>query len=197
MSKIRCQVITRTAAQLPIDHIVNTVYFDDFNLDPTGATNWQAFATDVRNAFNQRNNMGQNYGTECKVYDMADAEPRPIKASSPWVLGTSTSQSQIPREVALCLSYFSERNLPRFRGRIYLGALAFAAERPSAGDQTAWIALGQRLAGVGGIDVDWQLFSPTRNAYSKITDIWVDNEWDTVRSRGYKGTSRARATTGE
>lgn len=197
MSKIRCQVITRTAGQLPIDHIVNTVFFDDFNLDPTGATNWQAFATDVRNAFNLRNNVGAGYGTECKVYDMADAKPRPIKASAPWVQRLPASTSVVPREVAMCLSYFSERNLPRFRGRIYLGPFAFAAERPSADDQTQCIQLGQRLAGIGGIDVDWQLFSPTRNAFSKVTDVWADNEWDTVRSRGFKGTNRARGTTGE
>ncbi len=62
MSKIRAQVSTHRAADLPIDHIVNTVYFDDFNIDPTGGTNWQTIADDIRGAFNARDTLPGGYG---------------------------------------------------------------------------------------------------------------------------------------
>ncbi len=197
MSKIRCQVITRTENQLAIDHIVNVIYFDDFNIDPTGGTDWQAFADDVRDAFRERPNIPAGYGCEVKVYNMGDAEPRPIKAQSSWQLYTSNTGPSVPREVALCLSFYSERNLPRFRGRIFIGPWNTAVERPSQAQQWMMTQLAVRLANVGGVDVDWSLYSPTRVAYSKITNAWADNEWDTIRSRGLRPTSRESLSTGE
>jgi hypothetical protein len=197
MSKIRAQVSTHRAADLPIDHIVNTVYFDDFNIDPTGGTNWQTIANDIRGAFNARDTQPGGYGCEVKVYNMADAEPRPVKAAAPWVASGSGSGASAAREVSLCLSYFSERNLPRFRGRLYIGPMVNALERPTPYVVNSLIALADRLAAIGGPDVDWQLYSPTRGAFSKITDVWVDDEWDTIRSRGLRATTRSRKATGE
>jgi hypothetical protein len=198
MSKIRAQVITKRATHLAIDHIVNTVYFDDFNLPGGNGTDWQAMADDVRGVFNARNFLPVGYGTEVKVYDMADAEPRPIKATAPWALATSSGfSSEAPREVALCLSYYSERNLPRFRGRLYIGPFYGAALRPTTVFIDAVKAIATGLQNVGSVDVDWGLWSPTRNAFSKITNGWVDDEWDTVRSRGLKATLRSVYTTNE
>lgn len=198
MSKIRVQVITRRQTDLARDHIVNTVHFDDFNIDPTGGTNWKAFADDVKAVFQNRSGVPFGYGVETKVYDMADAKPRPVKASSPWAQGLAGFSSEFaPREVALCLSYFSERNLPRFRGRIYLGPWAAAPERPTSAQIAAVKALSTGLEGIGGPDVDWGLWSPTRAAFSKITAGWVDDEWDTIRSRGLRATSRNVFTTNE
>ncbi len=198
MSKIRVQVITRTAGALAVDHVVNTVHFDDFNVDPTGGTNWQAFADDVRDAFTGRFGTPAGWGVETKVYNMADAKPRPIKAVGAFQMGNGTGGSA-PREVALCLSYFSERNLPRFRGRLYIGPWRadFMAERPTVGMRDALANLAAALGGIGGPDVDWGLWSPTRNAFSKITAGWVDDEWDTVRSRGLRATTRTTYTTSE
>jgi len=198
MSKIRVQVITRRATDLAVDHIVNTVFFDDFNVDPTSGTDWQAFANDVREVFRTRTSgLGYLYGVETKVYDMADPMPRPVKAVGAWVQGGTTSQDATPREVTLCLSYYSVRNIPRFRGRLSIGPWGFAAERPNAGQIASLVTLAGGLADVGGVDVDWGLWSPTRNAFSKITAGWVDNEWDTQRSRGLKATTRATYTTSE
>jgi hypothetical protein len=197
MSKIRVQIITRKQDTFPKNFIVNTVYFDDFNIDPTGGTNWQAFATDVRNLWRTRFQLPATYGVETKVYDQADAKPRPVKASAPWVVGDSSSVEHAPREVALCLSYYSERNLPRFRGRLYIGPFISAQMLPSQSHIDGVKALATGLAGIGGPDVDWGLWSPTRNAFSKITHGWVDNEWDTVRSRGLTASSRSLYTTNE
>jgi hypothetical protein len=197
MSKIRVQVITRRATDLAADHIVNTVHFDDFNVSVDG-TDWQAFANDVREVFRTgRGGFPAGYGIETKVYNMADAMPRPIKATGAWQQGASSSPDHVPREVALCLSYYSERNLPRFRGRIFIGPWMFAAERPNDSQRTGLMTLATQLGAVGGIDVDWGLWSPTRAAFSKITNVWVDDEWDTIRSRGKKATNRMQATTSE
>jgi hypothetical protein len=199
MSKIRAQIITKKATDLPIHHIVNTLYFDDFNL-PGNESNFQSIADDLRTLFNGRTSSSVDYGTEVKLYNMADAEPRPVKALAPWVAhGQGAASQPGVREVALCLSYFSERNLPRFRGRIYIGPFANSTqnERPSAASIAGLRTLATGIAGIGGPDVDWQLYSPTRLAYSKITNVWVDDEWDTIRSRGLKALSRSAGTTGE
>lgn len=197
MSKIRVQVISRRQTDLAVDHIVNSVYFDDFNAGVADGTNWQAFANDVRALFNNRGGFPAGYGVETKVYDMADAKPRPVKAAAPWVGNGNQNAATVPREVALCLSYFSGRNLPRFRGRLYLGPWTFAEERPNAGHMDSLSALALGLTNIGGIDVDWGLWSPTRLAFSKITDTWIDDEWDTIRSRGLRSTTRRRAVTNE
>ncbi len=197
MSKVRVQIITRRATDLARDHIVNTVFFDDFNIDPTGGTNWQAFADDVKEQWRLREGLPTGYGVETKVYNMADALPRPVKAQSAWAQGRSTAAGTVPREVALCLSYFSERNIKRFRGRLYVGPFPFAEERPNGPQVDGVKALATAMANIGGIDVDWGLWSPTRGAFSKITAGWVDNEWDTIRSRGLKPTTRSTYTTNE
>lgn len=199
MSKIRVQVITRRASDLAVDFITNTVYFDDFNVDPTSGTDWQAFADDVRNVFRARASIPAGYGVETKVYNMADAEPRPIKATGAYQASTGASGTGAPREVALCLSYFSERNLPRFRGRLYIGPWTntVTIERVDPNQINTLLTLSSGLQGIGGADVDWGLWSPTRGAFSKITAGWVDNEWDTVRSRGLKASTRTAYTTSE
>jgi hypothetical protein len=197
MSKIRVQVITRRATHLAVDHIVNSVYFDDFNIDPTAGTNWQNFADQVRDNFVNRSTLPAGYGVETKVYDMADAKPRPVKAQANWVQTSNGVSAIAPREVALCLSYFSERNIPRFRGRLYIGPFHEVAERPQANIIASVKDVAVRMQSVGGADVDWGLWSTTRNAFSKITAGWVDNEWDTVRSRGLQPTTRDTYTTNE
>jgi hypothetical protein len=42
---------------------------------------------------------------------------------------------------------------------------------------------------------DWVLRSPTDKAFKPITDVWVDDEWDTMRSRGLRATQRITAKT--
>jgi hypothetical protein len=38
---------------------------------------------------------------------------------------------------------------------------------------------------------NWVVYSPTeKKSQGGVTDIWVDDEWDTVRSRGLKSTTR-------
>jgi hypothetical protein len=39
----------------------------------------------------------------------------------------------------------------------------------------------------------WTVFSPTHGTDAQVTDIWADDEWDTIRSRGLKPSSRQTA----
>jgi len=93
MSKIRAQVITRKQSDLGVDHIVNTLYLDDFGAGVTDGPRYQSLANDIRTAFGLRASTPIGYGVEVKLYDMADAEPRPIKATAVWMSSPSASAS--------------------------------------------------------------------------------------------------------
>ncbi len=69
--------------------------------------------------------------------------------------------------------------------------------RPSATQQTALLDLASDLAALGGADVAWVIYSPTDNQYRGVTNAWVDNAWDTQRSRGLAPTSRQVRATGD
>jgi hypothetical protein len=108
----------------------------------------------------------------------------------------SKSGKGAPAEVALCLSYYEGVNVPRRRGRVYFGpwAQAAMAARPEADLREVLRVFGAGLAGLGGVNVDWQLVSPTNNTRKRITHIWVDDSWDTQRRRGPKSTTRVLNT---
>lgn len=193
---MRVQVATYKLADLPIDWITNTVYFKKVGGD-VGDPNWQEIAEDVAELFGTYRSKPAGYNTiRAKVYDMEDALPRPIVGehvfdATPYATGGNSS----PREVSLCLSFYAERNLPRNRGRIYIGPWAGAVERPAAGD-IAWLtALRTGLANIGGVNIEWCVYSPTTPGglgaqFKQVSAGWIDNEWDTQRSRGLRATTR-------
>jgi len=111
-----------------------------------------------------------------------------------------------PGELSLCLSYFSVFNVKRARGRIFIpfdliwlaqASGSSPSNRPTAADQQAALAVWDTVIKPidHGGNFDWVLKSPTDKAFKPITDIWVDNEWDTVRSRGLRGDARITAKT--
>jgi hypothetical protein len=184
----------------PEDVATNTLYFED-----TGATSDPTnLATDLVVLMGNQTEFhcGANE-LECRMYDMDDPEPRPIKGSHK---ATITKAAGGPREVALCISFYAERNIPRQRGRIYLGPLsATLGERPTDAWLNAAVLLANGFADLGGVDVDWCVYSPTTHqlqggsavdASKRVSHFWVDDEWDTVRSRGRKPTRRISTNTG-
>jgi len=85
-----------------------------------------------------------------KVYDFADAKTRPILLQVDFNIAASLGGGGVPEEVALCLSYYTDRNLPSHRGRIYLGPLAAGAAnaspvRPAASFVAALVDAASRL----------------------------------------------------
>jgi len=191
----RVQIIQHNATNLARDRVVNTVHFRKVGLDPGGYSD-QNMADDVHAKWLLHPGFTRGaVKIETRVYDMEDA-PGPPTAFK--LTNITPLALQAPREVALCLSFRGSVNEKRSRGRIYLGPMQSGAERPFDGLLTEALQLAQQLADIGGVGVDWCVYSPTTRAgspalgpaFKPIQLAWCDDEWDTMRSRGYRSTKR-------
>lgn len=168
--------------------VVNTFYLNDQGIgsDP------DALASDAIGVF-QTWYGGSRY-MSATVYLVNPEAPPHYPIGFAEVNVGSFPASGAPREVACCLSYFATRNLPRQRGRIYLcqafnGSVGIGG-RPSSPTRAMALAVAQGIADLGGVDVDWQVWSPTDHIGRNVTWAWCDDEWDTIRSRGLDATTR-------
>lgn len=177
--------------------MVNTFYLDDLAL-PGGQEDYNGLANDVATLWTA-NMPGAAPIDQCEVriYRMDQAKPRPIRGQATQT--SAITEQSGPREVALCLSFYGTNNVPRKRGRLFLGPFVKSdmGTRPDASAQSRAVNIANGIKGLGGVDVDWQVYSPTNGTSVDVTNFWVDNEWDTIRSRGLRGTSRQRGTTNE
>lgn len=134
-----------------------------------------------------------------KLYDAQGTAPVFPVANMAVQAGVSTGYS-IPPELAVCLSYYSGTNTPRRRGRLYIPAQIIGAsmqKRPDATARNKVLSLGTVLANAGGADIDWVVYSRVDDDARPVTDAWVDDEWDVVRSRGLRATTRVAGTHSE
>lgn len=197
MPLLRVIVQWRHPNEPPRDICSNTLYFDKQAIPII--TDYQGLVDDISEQYKLKARdptagvrlIPGGWEIKATIYNMSDPEPREPKAVATVPAATPTLGLG-PREVALCLSYYGDRNLPRQRGRIYLGPFADTAmaARPTTGIMDQAIALGQGLGEIGGEDISWRVFSPTTNTNHHIRHIWVNNEWDTRRSRQLKETER-------
>jgi hypothetical protein len=202
MTEIRALVITRKATDLAIDHITNTLHFDTdspftWALPGVEALNETQLAVDLRNIFRARDHQASEMGVEVKMYDMQDAKPRAVRGHANWAASTGAFQgSPGPREVAMCLSFRGEANTKRTRGRIYIGPFKQLScnQRPDLTLRQTVLALANGIANLGGVDIDWCVRSETADQMVPVKHAWVDDEWDTIRSRGLKATTRITST---
>jgi len=130
-----------------------------------------------------------------KIYDAAKAPPSyPLATRT--VTGTPPA-SPAPREVAICLSYFAIYNRPSFRGRLYLPSSWVTASpqvRPSDPLLANVLAFATSVLTKSlPPSTFWTVWSKLHHTDAQVTDIWCDDEWDTVRSRGMKSTKRVTA----
>lgn len=162
------------------DAIVNTLYFNVSQFDPTVGPDYQALTDDLWEIM-ATPSWGRGRFLDVRAYNMEDADPRPQKArKTGQVTGTKPTG---PHQIALCLSYYADRNLPRQRGRIYVGPWDTSTTNATNAQTDELIALAGSLAGLGGLNVDWSLWSPTTNTHTRINHAWVDDSWDVIRSR--------------
>jgi hypothetical protein len=136
---------------------------------------------------------------EVRLYDLALPPGAPPVRTTQFALAVTSGQ-QLPAEVSLCLSFKAAPQAGvaagRLRGRIYLGPLSTAVLgvsqnsdiRPATGVQNALADAGLRLAGAAGHDLS--VYSRTLGVLNPVTELWVDNAFDTQRRRGSKPTSR-------
>lgn len=183
--------VSHTADPLARDNIVNVFYLGwTVNIEPT---DWGQLATDAAELWATYRSYPNSINL-CTVtaYDMADAKPREPKATETHAIAGIAETG--PREVALCLSYYADRNLPRKRGRMYIGPWpqADCSQRPLSMSLLGQLASG--ISGLGGANIQWVQHSQTDGSFNTVTDWWVDNEWDTMRSRGLRAQNRLAGT---
>lgn len=132
-----------------------------------------------------------------KVYDLGQPPPRTPHERN-FTLGVMSGTQPFPSEVALCLSFYAERNLPRSRGRIYFGPLSISSgtdvtaeiSRPTSVIRSTLALAATDLAAEGAGGPNWHVLSQVDAAAKEITGGWVDNAWDTQRRRGEAPDSR-------
>lgn len=194
----RAQVSYGMATDQPQDWMTNTLHFRHKATIPADTV---ALANDLAQIYMDQAWLAGFNNVRVKWYDLEDAMPRAPRAD---VLKTKAgSLAAGTHEVALCLSYFADRNSPRRRGRVYFGPFQASDLQPRPSDtlRNNVLQMGTRFAGLGGADVDWVVFSPTSSAggglvANPVTDTWVDDAWDTQRSRGRAPTKRVTAKPG-
>lgn len=200
MSIIRSQIAVWQDSLLPRDAFVITPHFRrEFDVsDPVAGTQWQALADDL--ATGVHNQLPTYTQIEVKLYDAEAAPPSYPKARAIRNEGTVRT-SLVPRELAVCLSYYADRNVPRQRGRLYMPYALFATSsdaglRPPANIRTAVLpAFVGLFENLGGANVDWVVWSRLQQIARKVTNYWVDDEWDIMRKRGLRATTRNSGTT--
>ncbi len=189
------QVILGATGALARDKISNTLHF---RKDGTAVNfSGDALAQDLVQIYSTRPGLFQGMQTiEVRQYDMEDAPGPPTTIKTGTIADSPPGSS--PREVALCLSFRGAQNVPRQRGRIFVGPVAPTGVRPGTDVRNAILQLGQAFADLGGQNVDWCVYSPTTrgagaaldSSFIPVKRCWVDDEWDTMRSRGLRPTSR-------
>jgi hypothetical protein len=135
-------------------------------------------------------------GATLKVYDLGQTPPRyPIVPEQPLSITFPAVGDALPGEVACCLS-FKAGDGPRRKGRIYIGPLSNNAATDVAGPtrpEAAFLtALGESAENVLNTseNVTWMQVSPTDAVASEVAEVWVDDAFDTQRSRGVAPTTR-------
>jgi hypothetical protein len=142
-----------------------------------------------------------------KLYNMAEPEPGRLPYHvTPFTF--TPVNSHFPAEVALCLSFRASpevgANPRRRRGRIFLGPMAANSAdilshdlRPKAATRgtigAAALVMGLGVSGAAR----HAIYSPTtdvtaslEDSFHDVEDYWIDDSFDTVRSRGARPTTR-------
>lgn len=186
MSIYRAQISLQMDTEFPRDAISVNPHYD--------GTNPQALANALKTLLLAHPSVGAAQAFKVKVYDAEKLPPSyPLAESSNVVAARS---SGAPREVALCLSYYSGFNRPRLRGRMYIPATILGgnlAQKPSQVQIDAALSW-KDIFTVGSATAIWVLWSRREKKASVVDHIWCDNEWDTIRSRGMDSTARTALT---
>jgi hypothetical protein len=168
---------------LPRDTItINPCYFGD---------DAQALANALKTNLTAVTEIGATTPFTVKVYNAQKAPPSyPLATASQ---GTGMIATNFPREVALCLSYYSTFNRPGYRGRVYIpgsfcgGAMGLRPTSTQMAKALAWTnTLGKGLPAGHNMVV----YSRKQDQSFGVSNTFVDDEWDTVRSRGLRSTTR-------
>jgi len=165
---------------------------DKVSINPHyGGNNPDALADVLVNNLKAITEVGAARSFDLKVYDAQKAPPNyPLEVR---VNGSGFTASTKPRELAVCLSYYSTWNRPRYRGRLYIPGqfVSGAADlRPSSPQRVQVGAWAQALSANMPEGHNWVVYSKMNDEAYGVTNWWVDDEWDIQRSRGLRPTTR-------
>lgn len=195
------QVTLLTAGTDPADNQSNGFAADAQGITTTDLDDWltaiKDFYDDVLSVGALRS-LAQN-GHIVKIYDVTLPAPNYPIYENTFNLGGAVGDIDMPLEVSLAISYKNtiNNNVPRARrrGRIFISGWAETQNlngRPAAGTPnglaTAYATYVAAVNAIGSLDAG--VWSRTDNVVYPIDEVWVDDEWDTVRRRGRKATSR-------
>jgi hypothetical protein len=191
MTLMKIQVNRSADSPFPRHRLVNTLHFES-DVDPVAQ---EALLNAVLDAYIATWSTLQSREWIARSYEVGPPPQYPVAE----VVRNEgfAPVSGVPREIALCLSFFSERNVPRQRGRLYLPLLENSnalAVRPSPTQMADAMALGQALFDISAAGATWGIYSQSDDVWRPVTHIWVDNEWDTMRSRGLDADARSEAS---
>lgn len=211
----RAQVVFQGSSGKPEDRYVNTFHFEqNGGAGPITDATRNEIGTRLIAFYNTAGGSGNplskyissevlrtSGSSQIRMYDLGDAEPRPVVVSN-WTLGAVTDPGRLPGECAIVGSFYGTRNLPRQRGRIFVGplnlnALAQNTARPHAGFIAALVEQMHLLANpTGGAPLaEWVVLSTVAGAHMhQVTDGWCDDSFDTQRRRGIASSARSTFT---
>lgn len=214
MTTLRAQVSLPNLNGIPADTVTNTWHFLGNTVDPLDAAN--SVLTDITDFYAAVDGvLASCLGTTAtlKIYDLEDPEPRVPILTDTFTLSLGAG-APLPHEVACVLSFnatlVSGASQARRRGRIFLGPLDSSVMDESGGQSVIQSgvceligeAADALIAAGSGISRQWCVFSPTTAgappwsageilaASAVVVGGYVDNAFDTVRSRGTLATSR-------
>jgi len=203
MSGFFAQCIIKSQTGASRDDNVSTFALDGVipTLDASNAQIWvdaiKQFFTDMQ-AYGAMRGRATT-GHRVKIYDIATPAPNFPIYDLPWSFAGANGALQLPPEVQLCVSFANTIavTLPRARrrGRIYIGGWSEFRNVAGRPDQAI----------VDGLPVSYLdymekmladtpfaagVWSRSQADVFPLDTVHVDNEWDTMRSRGGRATSR-------
>lgn len=202
MPIIRAQVVLPHVSGVPKDNVVNTFHFSG---DMAGEVDHQLVHARIVGFYNTLQSPGFSVASllsraidrtlnkaKIKTYTLGPGPEGAPDLITSWTPAAPYSQSLLPAEVALCLSYFAGENSVRRRGRIYLGPLIGDVVDVDATTGRAFVGepmrrtiarSAQGLINAPG-NPSWAVYSRVDNVARLVTGGWVDDAFDTQRRRG-------------
>lgn len=186
MAGLRCQVVAQPkATDVGADYITNVLWYSTNGATPQGVGD--ALLT----AFSASGAPYYSFANVwVKVYDRANPKHSPPVYTAHWT--GAGDETLAPRQVALCLSFYSGLNIKGMRGRIYVGPWPKSFMDEYAGPSV--FTMMDNLTGLlklpGGPDVVHQIHHVKTDTFSPVTNYFTNNRWDTMRSRLPKETVR-------